>query len=477
MQWLPPLCAEGRSWRLPLADRTAVFLVRVLCAENPEDVLRHLVAALRGDPVLALWAVCRAKQAGVEPRDIPCLAAWLCDRFLHWGPDDWPPEDDTADKHLFDCFSQWVEASVTRALLAAALTVEDGKQAADEIYLAALLHEPTGWMQDENEDAIAAFRTLLPVWLNDTEVSPRVAQAVERLERPEPEHPEGESSESPPDLDMDRSHWLGGGATEGWARSDPWVRAPLGQLIGRLARLDALETRFQETLEAEKLAAMAEFAAGAGHEINNPLAVIAGRAQLFLQEETDSERRRGLALINAQAKRVYEMIADMRLFARPPEPAFETVDLIGLVDSLIEAFTSSARLEELAITLRRTGHAGPRLEIEADPTQLTVALQAICRNSVEAIGHDGRIEINLVEEADRVRIAVIDDGPGFSDEVRRHLFDPYYSARQAGRGLGLGLSKVWRIVVTNHGGRIDVESLPGQRTVLMLSLPQPPSRG
>ena len=65
-----------------------------------------------------------------------------------------------------------------------------------------------------------------------------------------------------------------------------------------------------------------------------------------------------------------------------------------------------------------------------------------------------------------------DDGPGITDEARRHLFDPYFSARQAGRGLGLGLSKCWRIVVTNHGGRIDVDSRPGGPTVFAITLPK-----
>ena len=73
--------------------------------------------------------------------------------------------------------------------------------------------------------------------------------------------------------------------------------------MAKLARLSVLERSFREAVEAEKIAAMAEFAAGAGHEINNPLAVIAGRAQLLLRDEADPERRRDLALMNAQAMR------------------------------------------------------------------------------------------------------------------------------------------------------------------------------
>jgi signal transduction histidine kinase len=68
-----------------------------------------------------------------------------------------------------------------------------------------------------------------------------------------------------------------------------------------------------------------------------------------------------------------------------------------------------------------------------------------------------------------VRIRVSDTGPGIPAEYRPHLFDPFFSARQAGRGLGLGLSKCWRIV-TGHGGRIEVESQPGQDTTFTIEL-------
>jgi signal transduction histidine kinase len=102
----------------------------------------------------------------------------------------------------------------------------------------------------------------------------------------------------------------------------------LPDLAKRLARLDDLEHRFDETLEAEKLEAMAELAAGAGHEINNPLAVISGRAQLFLRQEDDPERRRAFASMNTQVGRVFEMISDLMLYARPPEPQTEEIDLV-----------------------------------------------------------------------------------------------------------------------------------------------------
>jgi signal transduction histidine kinase len=238
-------------------------------------------------------------------------------------------------------------------------------------------------------------------------------------------------------------------------------------LAARLSRLGDLEGNLQRLVETEKLEAMAEFAAGAGHEINNPLTVISGRAQLFLQEETDPERRRALALISAQAMRVYEMIADMRLFARPPQPEPQRFDVASLVDGLVDELAPQAARQET--TVSRQGHGGP-LWIEADPAQLRVALGAVCQNALEALTYGGHIEIGLHADQHKLEITVADDGPGILPEERRHLFDPFYSARQAGRGLGLGLSKCWRIV-TNHGGQIAVQSQPGRGATFTITLP------
>jgi signal transduction histidine kinase len=245
-------------------------------------------------------------------------------------------------------------------------------------------------------------------------------------------------------------------------------------IADRLARLAQLEAEFQRTLEAGKFEAMAEFAAGAGHEINNPLTVISGRAQLLLHGETDPERRRALALISAQATRVYEMIADMMLFARPPRPELARVDVTELIETLIADLAPMAARQETNLAYV----AFPRGEacVMADATQLAVALRAICHNALEALGSGGHVEIGVerIEPgispiSGEVRIHIRDDGPGITPEQRRHIFDPFYSARQAGRGLGLGLSKAWRIV-TNHGGRIEVSSQTGQGATFTIVL-------
>ncbi|HET6881086.1 MAG TPA: HAMP domain-containing sensor histidine kinase, partial [Pirellulales bacterium] len=147
------------------------------------------------------------------------------------------------------------------------------------------------------------------------------------------------------------------------------------------------EADFDRRLEAAKLEAMAEFAAGAGHEINNPIAVIAGRAQLLLHDETDPQRRHELAVIHTQAMRVYEMIADMMLFARPPAPRIAPCDLASVARKVAEELAPVAKERQVALHL--TTSAVPR--VEADATQLAVALRALCENALTAVRRGGQV--------------------------------------------------------------------------------------
>jgi signal transduction histidine kinase len=206
-----------------------------------------------------------------------------------------------------------------------------------------------------------------------------------------------------------------------------------------------------------KLRALAEFAAGAGHEINNPVATIVGHAQQLLAGETDPDRRRALATIGAQAYRIRDMIGDVMLFARPPRPQACQLDLPPVFREVSEKFAGELQRPSLRIEIE----AGSEIPIYADPVQLRVVVSGLLRNSIEAIGGSGTIVVRAWARCENDRrlavFSISDNGPGFSAADREHLFDPFYSGRQAGRGLGFGLSKAWRIV-TLHGGTIEVAS-------------------
>jgi signal transduction histidine kinase len=246
-------------------------------------------------------------------------------------------------------------------------------------------------------------------------------------------------------------------------------------------------------LEAAKLEALYHFAYGLSHEINNPLANIATRAQSLLANETDPERRRKLATIVQQALRAHEMIADLMLFARPPTPRPEAVDLVRLTETVVAELQPQA--VEQGTKLLRTGDNGPHVA-RVDPTQIAVAVKALVQNALEAVKAGGIVEVG-VAPGSRVRdhepgdtgqgagagenprspipnlkflLTVADTGPGIPPEIRPHIFDPFFSGREAGRGLGLGLSKAWRLV-TLHGGTITVESEPGAGARFSILLP------
>jgi len=113
------------------------------------------------------------------------------------------------------------------------------------------------------------------------------------------------------------------------------------------------------------------------------------------------------------------------------------------------------------------------IHVVADGTQIAVALRSLCTNALEALVTGGRLEITLFRPVPAdgcVRITISDNGPGIPAEVRSHVFDPFYSGREAGRGLGLGLSKCWRIV-TMHHGRLDVDCPDGRGAVFTVTLP------
>lgn len=232
---------------------------------------------------------------------------------------------------------------------------------------------------------------------------------------------------------------------------------------------DTRESGFQD-LEAAKLAALAEFAAGAGHEINNPLATISGRVQLLLRDETDPERRRALTTIGGQVYRIRDMIGDLMLFARPPAPQPRMLDLNAVVQ--LVANSLAEKLADAQCTLQIDAEGNPA--IWADERQLEIVIGCLLQNSIDASAPGGQIRLETRSGRDAnqpvVVFRVIDNGSGIDEATREHLFDPFFSGRRAGRGLGFGLSKCWRIV-TNHAGRISVASVPGDATTFEVIWP------
>ena len=210
--------------------------------------------------------------------------------------------------------------------------------------------------------------------------------------------------------------------------------------------------------DRDRLAALVEFAAAAGHEINNPLAVILGRTQLLLNQEKNEAKRQSLETIAGQAIRIRDMIGDVMLFADPPPPNRQMIDVPQLVPKLVEKVTgalqhqSSRPLPHLSIDLPE------QLELKADRSQFQTVIAELLRNALHPSTEASRVILRICDQPGEssVEITVQDDGRGLTEQEAAHLFDPFYSGRQAGRGLGFGLCKVWRIVEM-HQGTITIE--------------------
>jgi C4-dicarboxylate-specific signal transduction histidine kinase len=155
------------------------------------------------------------------------------------------------------------------------------------------------------------------------------------------------------------------------------------------------------------------------------------------------------------------MIADLMLFSRPPKLNLSKCDVRQIARDVVDELADLAAEHDTKLSCEVSDSA---IELEVDATQLGVALQALVKNSLEAVGESGNVRVAVrqrkTDSETVAEISVRDDGPGITDEVRQRMFDPFFSGREAGRGLGFGLSKCWRIV-TDHGGCIVVERPAG----------------
>ncbi len=258
------------------------------------------------------------------------------------------------------------------------------------------------------------------------------------------------------------------------ALADDSCVAQLLSLSHLVLRQQTLEISFNTELKRQKTEAIYQFAYGLSHELNNPLANIATRAGLLVSDERHPQRQQMLEMIVANAMRGCEMLGDLMLVARPPELQFASMR----INELILAIVARATPWAISFQVDLQHQIDSTQSIQADAAAFTEAVWALVRNAIESMPDGGVVSIDVsdtIEQADAPRticVEVADQGHGLSTAALEHCFDPYYSGREAGRGLGLGLAKALRIVQL-HGGDLTLSNLPTGGCLARIVLPMP----
>jgi putative nucleotidyltransferase with HDIG domain len=225
----------------------------------------------------------------------------------------------------------------------------------------------------------------------------------------------------------------------------------------------------EEIMRARMLASVGEMAAGAAHEMNNPLAVIAGRSQLLAQALSDPKHKEWARLVAEQSQRLSDIITEMMDFAKPTPPKPVSCHLAELIDAALRQAKQEAPLADRRIEVT----LGECPDVMADSTQVPAAIAEVLVNAIQATDErDGVIEINAAHDryGGQVVLNVTDNGSGMDERTLIRAFDPFYSARPAGRRRGMGLAKALRWI-EGSGGSIRIESRPGAGTRAVVLLP------
>jgi PAS domain S-box-containing protein len=231
----------------------------------------------------------------------------------------------------------------------------------------------------------------------------------------------------------------------------------------------------QELIQSSKMVALGQLATGISHELNQPLTGIKGFAQAMLMDmDKDHPFRRDVEKIVEQSNRMEKIIKNVRFFARKSEFELKDIDCNKPLEDALMLLSEQLKLH----TIRLKKELAPDLPmIQADHNALQQAFINILTNARDAIdglkrpeGGDILVKSTWDRKQDSVVMRIEDNGCGISRENLKSIFNPFFTTKAPDRGIGLGLSIVYRIV-ENHGGKIDIDSTEGKGTSVVLSFP------
>lgn len=236
-------------------------------------------------------------------------------------------------------------------------------------------------------------------------------------------------------------------------------------ILHDLSERVAMEARLREQAT---LARLGEMAAVIAHEVKNPLAGIRGAIQVIGARMAVEPRDAAmLKEIVARIDALNDLMKDLLLFARPPNPRPAPVDLVPLVSTTAALLTKDPALRDLRITVE--GSAPP---VSVDAEMLRIVLQNLLVNSAHAMKGQGTIHVGVTVVDSTCQIAVADAGPGIAADIREKIFNAFFTTKASGSGLGLPTAK--RLIEAHHG-RIQVDCPPSGGTVVTIEFPLRPA--
>jgi two-component system nitrogen regulation sensor histidine kinase NtrY len=262
------------------------------------------------------------------------------------------------------------------------------------------------------------------------------------------------------------------------ARVDVRSRDEIGQLAAAFNDMTRQLTEQRGRLvQTERVAAWRELARRLAHELKNPLFPLQltvenlQRAREQTSEQFDEIFFESTATLRAELENLKTIVSRFSDFAKMPAPEFEPVDLNESVRSVVKLFEPQfSAVGRPPIT--------PELyldenlpSLKADPTLLRRALENLVLNSLDAMPSGGTLTVRTAQQDGKVRLEVTDTGTGLTPEECQRLFTPYYTSKQHGTGLGLAIVQS---VVSDHGGKLAVESAPGAGATFRIELPVEP---
>jgi signal transduction histidine kinase len=245
------------------------------------------------------------------------------------------------------------------------------------------------------------------------------------------------------------------------------LHAEIDLLSERIEQVvQVLHEREREIIRAEQLAAVGQLAAGAGHELRNPLTSIKLLVQSALEHPTRAAlTTEDLQVIESEIRRMEQFLQTFLDFARPPKAEYQSVELVTILDAVLGL--TRGRAERQQVTTHLSTPPAP-VTLRADPAQLRQVFVNLVLNALDAMPTGGTLAITTRLQDHRVEIEVRDTGRGISREMFPRLFQPFASSKDTGLGLGLVIS---RRIVQDHGGTLEATNHPGGGASFFVRLP------